>query len=314
MLDGGAYCSWSETTLGKACILAPGPYKIDNVLAEAFVVYTNKTMTGAMRGFGAPQVCFAYESQMDDIAKALGIDPLEIRLLNAFDEGSSSPTGQVLHSVVVKESLQQGGRSLRLAGAALMKRRGRGIACMWYPIGFTVSANPSAAVVKVNEDGTATVLTGTVETGQGSLTVLGQIAAEALGIATDDVHVVSADTDTTPMDTGAIASRTTYVTGNAIWLAAEAAKAILFETAAPMLGVKTEPARGQGPQDPGEELPATRGRHRRGGASRASRARPARHRQRLVESADRRLGPGDGTGQAVRHLRLRHADRRGRRR
>jgi len=119
-----------------------------------------------------------------------------------------------------------------------MKRRGRGIACMWYPIGFTVSANPSAATVKVNEDGTATVLTGTVETGQGSLTVLGQIAAEALGVATDDVHVVSADTDTTPMDTGAIASRTTYVTGNAIWLAAEAAKAILFEAAAPILGVK----------------------------------------------------------------------------
>jgi CO/xanthine dehydrogenase Mo-binding subunit len=107
VLDGGAYCSWSETTLGKACILAPGPYKIDNVVSEAFVVYTNKTMTGAMRGFGAPQVCFAYESQMDDIAKKLGIDPLEIRLLNAFDEGSSSPTGQVLHSVVVKESLRK---------------------------------------------------------------------------------------------------------------------------------------------------------------------------------------------------------------
>ncbi len=118
-----------------------------------------------------------------------------------------------------------------------MKRRGRGIACMWYPIGFTVSANPSAAVVKVNEDGTATVLTGTVETGQGSLAVLGQIAAEALGIAADDVFVVSADTDTTPMDTGAIASRTTYVTGNAIKLAAENAKAILFEVAAQVLGV-----------------------------------------------------------------------------
>ena len=121
-----------------------------------------------------------------------------------------------------------------------MKKRGRGIACMWYPIGFTVAANPSAAVVKVNEDGTATVLTGTVETGQGSLTVLGQIAAEELGIATDDVHVVSADTDTTPMDTGAIASRTTYVTGNAIRLAAEKAKDILFQIAAPMLGVKPE--------------------------------------------------------------------------
>jgi len=118
-----------------------------------------------------------------------------------------------------------------------MRRRGRGIGCMWYPIGFTVSANPSAAVVKVNEDGTATVLTGTVETGQGSLAVLGQIAAEALGIAAEDVHLVSADTDTTPMDTGAIASRTTYVTGNAIRLAAENAKAILFDAAAQLLHV-----------------------------------------------------------------------------
>jgi nicotinate dehydrogenase medium molybdopterin subunit len=119
-----------------------------------------------------------------------------------------------------------------------MKKRGRGMACMWYPIGFTVAANPSSAVVKVNEDGTATLLTGTVETGQGSLTILAQIAAQELGIATEDVHVVSADTDTTPMDTGAIASRTTYVTGNATKLAAEKAKMILFDVAAPMLGVK----------------------------------------------------------------------------
>ena len=105
VLDGGAYCSFSETTLGKACILASGPYKIENLFVEAFAVYTNKTVAGAMRGFGAPQTCFAYESHMDDIAAALGLDPLDIRLLNAFDEGSSSPTGQVLQSVVVKQSL-----------------------------------------------------------------------------------------------------------------------------------------------------------------------------------------------------------------
>ena len=110
VLDGGAYCSWSETTLGKACILSAGPYNIDHIHCEAFVVYTNKTMTGAMRGFGAPQVCFAYESHMDDIATALNIDPLEIRLLNAFKEGSLSPTGQTLQSVVVRESLVQAAR------------------------------------------------------------------------------------------------------------------------------------------------------------------------------------------------------------
>jgi CO/xanthine dehydrogenase Mo-binding subunit len=107
VLDGGAYCSWSETTLGKACILSAGPYNIDNLLAEAYVVYTNKTMTGAMRGFGAPQVCFAYESHMDDMAKALNIDPLEMRLRNVLEEGSLSPTSQKLHSVVIKESLIQ---------------------------------------------------------------------------------------------------------------------------------------------------------------------------------------------------------------
>lgn len=119
-----------------------------------------------------------------------------------------------------------------------MKRAGQGIACMWYPIGFTATANPSSAVVKVHEDGTATVLTGTVEAGQGSLTVLGQIAAQELGISADDVRVVSADTDVTPMDTGAIASRTTFVTGNAVRLAAAEAKSVLYEVAAEMLMVE----------------------------------------------------------------------------
>ena len=103
--DGGAYCSWSETTLGKACILSAGPYNIENLYVEAYAVYTNKPMTGAMRGVGAPQVCFAYESHMDDIARDLDIDPLQIRRINAFHEGSASPTGQVLQSVVVKDSL-----------------------------------------------------------------------------------------------------------------------------------------------------------------------------------------------------------------
>jgi CO/xanthine dehydrogenase Mo-binding subunit len=127
-----------------------------------------------------------------------------------------------------------------MEGVAKMKKRGRGMACMWYPIGFTVSANPSAVTLKVNEDGTAILVTGTVETGQGSLTVLAQIAAEELGILPDEVTVVSADTDSTPMDTGAIASRTTYVTGNAIRLAATQVKTILFETTAPLLNVASD--------------------------------------------------------------------------
>lgn len=103
--DGGAYCSWSETTIGKAVIMCAGPYMIENLDIEGCAVYTNKTMTGAMRGFGVPQACFGYESHMDNIAGRLGIDPLEIRLLNALDEGSLSPTGQVLQSVAVRDTL-----------------------------------------------------------------------------------------------------------------------------------------------------------------------------------------------------------------
>lgn len=106
VLDGGAYASWSETTVGKAAILAAGPYRIPNVHVEGCAVYTNKTVGGAMRGFGAPQVCFAYESQMDEIARALDIDPLEIRLRNGFEEGSISPTGQVLQAVGLSETLR----------------------------------------------------------------------------------------------------------------------------------------------------------------------------------------------------------------
>ena len=121
-----------------------------------------------------------------------------------------------------------------------MKKRGRGIACMWYPVGFTVAANPGAVTVKVNEDGTANVLTGAVEIGQGSMTVLGQIVAEELGIAPADVTMVMADTDSTPMDSGPIASRTTYVTGNAARLAAGEAKKTLFEVAASMLNVRPD--------------------------------------------------------------------------
>jgi CO/xanthine dehydrogenase Mo-binding subunit len=103
--DGGAYCSWSETTLGKAIVLSSGPYDIENLHAEAYAVYTNKAPAGAMRGFGAPQVCFAYESHMDRIARELSMNPLQIRLLNSYHEGSVSPTGQILYSVAVKETL-----------------------------------------------------------------------------------------------------------------------------------------------------------------------------------------------------------------
>lgn len=118
-----------------------------------------------------------------------------------------------------------------------MLKRGKGIACMVYPIGFTSYPNPSAAFVKVNPDGTAVVLTGATDVGQGSTTVLAQIAAEELGIAYQDVTLVTADTERTPYDLGSVASRVTYITGNAVKRAAGEAKKTLLEVAAEMLDV-----------------------------------------------------------------------------
>ena len=126
-----------------------------------------------------------------------------------------------------------------------MKKRGKGIACMVYPIGFTSYPNPSAAFVQVNQDGTAVVLTGATDVGQGSTTVLAQIAAEELGIAYDAVTMVTSDTQRTPFDLGSVASRVTYITGNAVQRAAGDAKKTLLQVAAEMLDVCRLPARAE---------------------------------------------------------------------
>ncbi len=118
-----------------------------------------------------------------------------------------------------------------------MKKRGKGIACMIYPIGFTSYPNPSAAFVKINPDGTAVVLTGATDVGQGSTTVLAQIAAEELGVPYDNVTLVTSDTERTPYDLGSVASRVTYIAGNAVKRAANQAKATLLDVATDMLDV-----------------------------------------------------------------------------
>lgn len=121
-----------------------------------------------------------------------------------------------------------------------MKKRGRGIACMHYPIGFTSYPNPGSAYVKVHPDGTVVVMTGAADVGQGSTTALAQIAADALGVPLESVTMVTADTERTPYDIGSVASRVTYIVGNAVKQAAEQAKAILFQAAADLLEVSPE--------------------------------------------------------------------------
>jgi CO/xanthine dehydrogenase Mo-binding subunit len=238
--DSGAYVSLGQSTMTKACVHAAGPYRIPHVCIDGYVVYTNNPVGGAMRGFGVTQLGFAYEVHMDTIAAKMGLDPLELRKKNLFVDNCSLPTGQVVEAVTLTECTE---RAVALAGwekketARFPKKRGKGIAAMFYPIGATSLPNPGAAFVRINEDGSAHLYIGTCDIGQGSTTVLAQICAEELGIEFEKVEVVSADTKTTPYDVGPVASRATYIVGNAVRRAAAQAKQILFETAADELGV-----------------------------------------------------------------------------
>jgi len=241
--DNGAYAEKGPTISLHGASLSTGPYNIPNAEVESFTVFTNKPPTGAMRGYGLPQVTFAYESQMDIIAEKLNLDPLEFRMKNAVDEGSKVVTGQRLYSVGVKECLRQAGRAFFKKGlktapgddpAAPGSRwvRGKGIACTYKS---TKTPTVSGAYVKIDEDGSASIVTSTVEVGQGAHTVLIQIVGDILQIDPGMITVSFADTDITPYDTSTTASRSTFHMGNAVRLAALDARQKLLALAAPIL-------------------------------------------------------------------------------
>lgn len=233
--DCGAYVGWGFSTLEKATIHAAGPYQIPNVAVDSELVYTNKVPGGAMRGFGAPQVAYAYEIHTDRIARELKIDPLEFRRMNCYKDGSTTPTGQKLERVTLYkllEKISEKRDTLNKKKKNKTSKKGLGIAQMQYPVGFTSYPNPSAAVVKINPDGTVTVLTGATDVGQGSTTALTQIAAEELGVSIERIGIVTADTEKTPYDCGTCASRVTYISGNAVKNAAHQAKNVILKVAA----------------------------------------------------------------------------------
>ena len=245
--DTGAYASFGPAVLTRAAVHATGPYNVPNVKVEAYTVYTNNPICGAMRGFGVTQVAIAHEAQMDKLAERLGMDPIEIRLNNAFDVGSRTATGQLLaHSVGIKESLRQaqraveGWRSDILRNEESTKRQGIGVGVMWYGIGSTGRPNPSGAFVDLLNDGSVIVLSGCAEIGQGSDTILAQIAAEELGTDVGKIKVVTADTGVTPWCRATAASGQTYISGNAVRLAAINAKETLFQQIAADFGVKKD--------------------------------------------------------------------------
>jgi len=243
--DTGAYASYGPAVLTRAAVHATGPYNVPNVKIDAYTVYTNNPICGAMRGFGVPQIAIAHETQMDNLAEKLGMDPIEIRLKNAFDLGSRTATGQLLaHSVGIKKTLQEAQKIAKEWRRDLLrkeeptKRRGVGVGVMWYGIGNTGRPNPSGAFVELLDDGGVVVLSGCAEIGQGSDTILAQIAAEELGTDVENVKVVTADTGVTPWCRATSASGQTYISGNAVRLAAINARQTLFQQVAADFGVE----------------------------------------------------------------------------
>lgn len=243
--DTGAYGSYGVAVASRSAIHVTGPYEIANVETEALCVYTNKPFSGAMRGFGTPQVAFAHESQIDLLAKKLDMDPLEMRRVNAFKSGSETGTGQVLtESVGILECIdaiqphyERAVKNWRTDEPSPFKRKGVGIGAMWYGIGNTGVQNPSTARIEIDLDGSVVLYTGCADIGQGSTTVLAQIAAEVLGVSPDTIRIVVGDTKWTTNAGATSASRQTYISGNAVKDAAEKLADVLLTVASDALKV-----------------------------------------------------------------------------
>lgn len=238
--DTGAYASWGPTVAGRVPVHAPGPYRVGAVLATSAAVYTDGPPAGAFRGFGVPQAAIIGERLMDEAAAAIGMDPLEFRLLNALRAGDATATGQVIEASVglaaCIEALKPGWARYGAQVAAHNANPGRtrlgaGIGCMWYGCGNTSMSNPSTMRLALKPDGRLTLFNGAVDIGQGSYTIMAQIAADALGAPLALIDQVWGDTDLTPDAGKTSASRQTFVSGRASELAGRDLRAQILRLA-----------------------------------------------------------------------------------
>ncbi len=222
--DTGAYASWGPTVANRVPVHAMGPYAIPNVRTWGEAFFTNGPPAGAFRGFGVPQAAIAHEAMMDELADRLGIDRLEFRHRNALRAGDTTATGQTLaHSAGLAQcldALRPHWRAAREGIAAFNaqggpRRRGIGVGCMWYGIGNTSMSNPSRMQVGLSPAGTLTLYSGALDIGQGSNTIMVQIAADALGLPASQFSLVTGDTDLTADAGKTSASRQTFVSGRA---------------------------------------------------------------------------------------------------
>lgn len=215
LLDTGAYAAHGPVITEVATMMAAGPYRIPHLLIEGHTVYTNKTPAASTRAPSGPQVCWAVEQHTDVLAERVGMDPYQFRLKNLVEDGDEGPTGQRLEAVGVKECLRE---AAELIGWRRKRRKGEGIglACGWW---FTYPA-PCGAHVRLNVDGTATLITGAQENGSGAVMGLAVLVAEELGLDPGQVLLLYQDTDVGPFDSGSAGSQTTFNNGRAVIAAA----------------------------------------------------------------------------------------------
>jgi CO/xanthine dehydrogenase Mo-binding subunit len=277
VMDGGAYCTLTPVVLSRGALHSGGPYRCPNVRIRARATRTNTPPNGAFRGFGAPQVEFAAETHLNRIAERLSISPLEIRRRNVYRLGDTTPTGQVLReSVAGEEVLERAAEAAefeRLRSRTERDRRGRagsgtipgsplrterqrtatgvGLALAWHGAGFTGSGEVKLASVvslELTAEGRIRILTASTEMGQGTKTIFPQLAADALGIADDEVEVAPQDTAFVPDSGPTVASRTAMVVGGLVIKAAQRLRSqVEIATGGRFADVYRDHAQGTGP-------------------------------------------------------------------
>jgi CO/xanthine dehydrogenase Mo-binding subunit len=238
--DAGAYVYLSPWVLLYSMVNATGPYRIPHVKLDGYTVMTNSIYSSANRGFGAPQVCFAYESQMDELAQKLGMDRLEIRRMNYLKRGEALATGQVLdHYVALPETTEKAFHALGgKTEARSSVKIGRGIASGMMSYGRMMFLHDtSRSYVSLELDGSATIRTGIQDIGGGQASSLCQIAAETLGISLEEVKIYIADTALTPLAGTTTATRQLYMSGNATLMAAREVRKTLLKKASEMMSL-----------------------------------------------------------------------------
>ncbi|MEK7808684.1 MAG: molybdopterin cofactor-binding domain-containing protein, partial [Chloroflexota bacterium] len=270
--DTGAYGTHGLTVCSVAGLRGLTLYRCPNLNLDTKIVYTNKPVPGAFRGYGGPQAYFALESIMEEIADALKMDSVEFRLKNAVRVGDElliakalgearEGFGQIVRSCGLTQCVEQGAAAIAWDRRSNLNwttdparphiKRGLGMALCMHGTAIP-GLDMGAASIKMNDDGSFNVLVGATDLGTGSDTVLGQIAAESLGVPLNDILMYSSDTDFTPFDTGAYASSTTYISGRAVQKAADDVRRQIFERAAMMLGLGKGESRAR-PEGEGNE-------------------------------------------------------------